>query len=51
MRRRQINVQRAAPKPPVTLLSEVPKGFCRHCGLKVGKGVHFHEKACGARHE
>lgn len=64
MRRRLINQLRAAGVlPPVALheklaweaartpVQAVPKGFCRHCGLKVGKGIYFHEKACGARHE
>jgi len=23
-----------------------PKGVCRHCGKRVGRGLHFHEKAC-----
>lgn len=22
------------------------KGHCRHCGKKIGKGVHFHERSC-----
>lgn len=22
------------------------KGVCRHCGKKVGRGIHIHEKAC-----
>lgn len=25
------------------------KGTCRHCGKKIGRGVHFHEKACEAQ--
>lgn len=24
----------------------VAKGHCRHCGKKIGKGLHFHEKSC-----
>jgi len=23
-----------------------PKGCCKHCGKKIGRGLHFHEKAC-----
>ena len=30
------------PEPP-----QAPeKGTCRKCGLKVGRGVHFHERSC-----
>lgn len=27
---------------------DVPKGTCRKCGQHIGKGIHFHERACGA---
>jgi hypothetical protein len=34
------------PKKP----AESPKkGHCKHCGRKVGRGLHRHEKACGAK--
>lgn len=25
----------------------IEKGCCKHCGKKVGRGLHFHEKSCG----
>lgn len=24
----------------------IKKGCCKHCGKKIGRGLHFHEKAC-----
>lgn len=30
---------------PVSL-NPVEKGCCKHCGRKIGRGLHFHEKAC-----
>lgn len=31
---------------PVPQKAEPKKGFCKHCGKHIGKGLHFHEKAC-----
>lgn len=62
MRRRQINQMRAAGiLPPVSRFERekweaerappepekpLAKGACRHCGVHIGRGVHFHERAC-----
>lgn len=27
-------------------LPVLQKGCCKHCGKKIGRGLHFHEKAC-----
>jgi hypothetical protein len=27
----------------------VTKGHCPHCGKKIGRGLHFHMKACKER--
>jgi len=27
--------------------SILEKGCCKHCRKKIGRGLHFHEKACG----
>lgn len=32
----------ASPKTEII----TPKGHCRHCGKKIGRGLHFHERAC-----
>lgn len=40
------------PDPaPVVKASAIPtqpaaKGCCIHCGKRVGRGLHFHQKAC-----
>ncbi len=37
--------------PPMKMLEpikSVPKGYCSKCGKHIGRGVHFHEKACKA---
>jgi len=31
---------------PLETKPEPKKGCCKHCGKHVGKGLHFHEKAC-----
>lgn len=36
-----------APAKAIEPAKVVPKGHCKHCGRKVGKGLWRHEKACG----
>ena len=31
---------------PVKAIIIAARGHCSKCGKKIGKGVHFHEKAC-----
>lgn len=33
-----------AKQIPIT--APVENGCCKHCGKKIGRGLHFHEKAC-----
>jgi hypothetical protein len=33
-----------AVSPPAEITAQ--KGHCRHCGKKIGRGLHFHERAC-----
>lgn len=40
--------------PPTTPTPKSPeikpaKGHCQHCGRKIGRGLHRHEKKCGAK--
>lgn len=35
--------EKAKTEPLPTL---VKKGCCKHCGKAIGRGLHFHEKAC-----
>lgn len=38
----------ASPRE-VKTAPKTPKGVCRHCGKKVGRGIAFHEKACALK--
>jgi len=38
----KLEVEREEQRPARELL----KGYCRHCGKHVGKGIYFHERAC-----
>lgn len=30
----------------ITIPAPVKKGCCKHCGKTIGRGLHFHERAC-----
>jgi hypothetical protein len=41
--------RKVVPAAPAQAPKPREKGVCRHCGQKIGRGVHFHEKACKER--
>jgi len=53
MRRRQAyaikQYEKAAeltPELPKDIEKPAKKGYCRYCGVKIGRGVAFHERKC-----
>ncbi len=34
------------PDHPKKSIRLIPKGCCKYCGKRIGKGIYFHEKTC-----